>query len=445
MGALTDKCRLYWFDTKASIPAADWEEDTAYRDKYCEGVPPGGSAGDTGGGNHSHTGISHQHGGVAHVHTFTVGASTWIGKAQIKKKNGLWSVASKTHSHDSQPFGLAFATGGTVVGANTVTTQEAASPPARKAFVIKPRSGETPDIPQGAYCWADAAAPAGFAVADGAGGTEDLDGLFVFGCGSADTQGGAAYGAATHNHGQNPADHTHPVEDHQHGTQVSGDPVGTLDGVNHALAGYAPSDHNHDYNIVGGGGGTADSGVFSWGHATNKPDHLKLLAITNAGSAATPEGAIVGFEGPAVDIPAGFIECDGTGGTPDLRGKWIEGCITVGAIGDPALDEYANSHVHECNHTAETMDIHTHTSSRDDNFGGEHSELGTEWAQFVYHTHPVTIGGDYLEFLAAVATVQAEDGRAPHRRLRWIKYTGGGVSRASLGSHHARTVEILVD
>tara|TARA_R110000765_G_scaffold80160_3_gene157446 strand:- start:6775 stop:7674 length:900 start_codon:yes stop_codon:yes gene_type:complete len=58
-----------------------------------------------------------------------------------------------------------------------------------------------------------------------------------------------------------------------------------------------------------------------------------LLSIINSGtSSVIPSGIIVMWSGPVVLVPTGWLICDGTSGTPDLRGRFI------GAWGNRAID-----------------------------------------------------------------------------------------------------------
>jgi len=65
-----------------------------------------------------------------------------------------------------------------------------------------------------------------------------------------------------------------------------------------------------------------------------------------------PKGLILLWYGAIVDIPAGFVLCNGANGTPDLRDKFI-----VGAGSTYAVDATggATTHTH-----AFTGDGHTH-------------------------------------------------------------------------------------
>lgn len=80
-----------------------------------------------------------------------------------------------------------------------------------------------------------------------------------------------------------------------------------------------------------------------------------LTYIINKG---LPVGSIVAFAGEVADIPANWYICDGTNGTPDLRGRFI--------LGSSA------SHLPDSTGGAET---HSHGVTVDN--GGSHSHTGT--------------------------------------------------------------------
>ena len=65
-----------------------------------------------------------------------------------------------------------------------------------------------------------------------------------------------------------------------------------------------------------------------------------------------PAGAIVGWSGPVGSIPDGWQLCDGTRGTPDLRGRFILGAGAESAVGETGGQaSYTTSQNHR--HTAE--------------------------------------------------------------------------------------------
>jgi len=68
---------------------------------------------------------------------------------------------------------------------------------------------------------------------------------------------------------------------------------------------------------------------------------------------AFPTGGICLWFGAIVDIPAGFVLCNGANGTPDLRNRFLVGAgdtYAVDAVGGAILHNHAftgDGHVHD--------------------------------------------------------------------------------------------------
>ena len=77
-----------------------------------------------------------------------------------------------------------------------------------------------------------------------------------------------------------------------------------------------------------------------------------VAALANA---AMPSGAIIMWSGIVADIPAGFLLCDGTNGTPDLSGKFVR---SQGPGVAPHSSGGANTHTHTA--TAAANGVHSH-------------------------------------------------------------------------------------
>jgi len=58
---------------------------------------------------------------------------------------------------------------------------------------------------------------------------------------------------------------------------------------------------------------------------------------------ALPAGSILLWSGAIVDIPSGYLLCDGSAGTPDLRDRFIMG---AGGTYAPGASGGASTHVH---------------------------------------------------------------------------------------------------
>ena len=102
--------------------------------------------------------------------------------------------------------------------------------------------------------------------------------------------------------------------------------------------------------------------------ATN--DRTSALATTSFVHNVMPTGMIVMWGGLASAIPAGWALCDGVGGRPDLRDKFIVGSGTTYAVGDTGGTNSINltsamlpAHTHSFSVTANTTSAGAHTHS----------------------------------------------------------------------------------
>ena len=86
--------------------------------------------------------------------------------------------------------------------------------------------------------------------------------------------------------------------------------------------------------------------------ATTVPDGA-ITAAKLAPGVATPAGAVIMWSGPANQIPPGWVLCDGTNGTPDLRNKFIVGAgdeYVVAATGGEEFHQLTIAEMPSHNH-----------------------------------------------------------------------------------------------
>lgn len=110
-----------------------------------------------------------------------------------------------------------------------------------------------------------------------------------------------------------------------------------------------------------------------------------------------PSGIISLWHGAIVDIPAGWILCDGNNGTPDLRNKFIVGAgdsYAVGATGG------ASAHSHSF-----TSNGHSHNVT-----GGVGLTIGTDYS-----------GTTSTE--TATGSTNSKSNLPPYYALAWIMKT----------------------
>jgi len=80
--------------------------------------------------------------------------------------------------------------------------------------------------------------------------------------------------------------------------------------------------------------------------------------VTTAVAAAFPSGGIIIWSGSSASIPSGWVLCNGSNSTPDLRDRFVVGAGSTYAVG--ATGGSANAIVVSHTHTA-TDSGHTHT------------------------------------------------------------------------------------
>lgn len=125
--------------------------------------------------------------------------------------------------------------------------------------------------------------------------------------------------------------------------------------------------------IVGSVSGSSNTASFSTTQAVTSNDGR--IATTAFVRSIVPSGVILMWSGSIATIPSGWLLCDGTNSTPDLRNRFIVGAgstYAVGATGGSA-DATLPSHTHTATSTASGGSHHhllyASTSSGAENFG----------------------------------------------------------------------------
>lgn len=110
-------------------------------------------------------------------------------------------------------------------------------------------------------------------------------------------------------------------------------------------------------------------------------DAIPVLQVAIA--AVIPSGLISMWSGAASNIPDGWLLCDGSNGTPDLRGRFI-----VGAGGDYAVGATGGSNTVAL--SAEEMPSHTHKfTGQEHTHGGTINMTGLTCSEAGGHTHKI--------------------------------------------------------
>jgi hypothetical protein len=167
-----------------------------------------------------------------------------------------------------------------------------------------------------------------------------------------------------------------------------------------------------------------------WNRVTeNQQDFNARLLVLEAATppeqdfSAFPVGGIVAFAKPAAQIPTGWVVCDGTNGTPDLRGAFI-----YGAADDTDLLDTGGTLTHT--HTnPNTNSAGSHTHSAGGKTGGPSGQAsaasGAANVASAGHTHNISFttasGGTHTH---TVGDTAAASTLPPYVKLYFIMYMG---------------------
>lgn len=269
--------------------------------------------------------------------------------------------------------------------------------------------------------------PPNWSLCDGSNGTPDLSNKFVKGA-SGDGEVGQAAGNPSHGHGNTPTDtvnHSHTlgaVLSHEHGVQMP---------LEYAFNRFWTStdDTRRRMTATGSahGGGDVDSDSMSHAHSsltgTLSVRHYALAFIKiDTGSLSNlelPIGAVLLTDAAEGDLPSGFSVCDGSGGTPDLRGRYVRckgpstSVGTSGGSGTHGHSALTASHTHTDSEPT-THTGHDHRRDTDKPNRWDEWEQMTDTFDWESHTHPLGSSGSHSHSLG---NVEADLG---HIKLHYV-------------------------
>jgi hypothetical protein len=114
-----------------------------------------------------------------------------------------------------------------------------------------------------------------------------------------------------------------------------------------------------ELNVLDGITATTAELNFTGGVTSNIQTQLNAVAAT-AAAAIVPSGIISLWSGASNAIPTGYVLCDGTNNTPDLRNRFVIGAGSTYAVGATGGSANAIVVAHTHTGTTNTTGAHTH-------------------------------------------------------------------------------------
>ncbi len=206
-----------------------------------------------------------------------------------------------------------------------------------------------------------------------------------------------------------------------------------------ALANVTADQHHNQTHAVGGSDHTAGSWKVFYSGGTGEVIELALGAsgtvLTSSGASsapsfaapeAIPAGVIVMWSGTLATIPSGWSLCDGTGGTPDLRSRFVKGApasTNPGGTGGSSTTSLTISNLPAHDHGS----VGSHSHSGSSGSGGSHS-----------HTYTAPANAQNLALGAVNASIVSSPGSSTgsagsHSHSVSVS-SGGGHTHSSVGS-----------
>lgn len=188
---------------------------------------------------------------------------------------------------------------------------------------------------------------------------------------------------------------------------------------------------------------------------TNTTQLATTAFVTSAVAAGIPVGVITMWSGSIASIPSGWRLCDGGGGTPDLRDRFVVGAgssYAVGATGGAntvTLDTtQIPSHTHTGSGTTSSTNIdHTHSGTTGaTDLSHAHTGSGTTSGQSANHTHSGTSDINNVDHVhggsgttSGFSNDHTHSGTTGGENVGHTHYVGGNTGAQSADHSHSGT------
>ncbi len=393
-----------WSGTNASIPSG-WSRVTGLDGKYPKGTNAGIDPNISGGNaTHAHTSAGHGHSISDHAHSIYINAGV---NSTNQNSQGGSTLSPVAHTHGGW-FNSGSVAGGSVAS-TSVTYGSCSNDPAYNSVIYITPTLAVSSIPTGVIGLADANAPSGFNVCDGNNSTPNLVGKYLKGSGTG-ADGGGTGGSFANTH-----DISHSHSTYHYHTAVSSAGA-NMSGTNRGGS-TATNAHTHGVQLDGNTFNISDT-LSLVTTETVEPVYTKLLAIRASTLKEAPKGIIAMWLGSLSSIPLGWILCDGSGGTVDMRGRHLKITATLAEVGNTGG---SNTHTHSAqNHTHSAVN-HGHTCPNQGHAGNS-SYTGGGPANADYLTyHTVSVNANYMYTTSGSTSADSANNEPTYLTVAFIK------------------------
>ena len=275
----------------------------------------------------------------------------------------------------------------------------------------------------------DTNVPTNYELCDGEDGTEDLRNLYLKGAGTEEDAG--ATGGSTEN--VHDISHSHTATNHSHsGAPSAGRSGGSTSNGGGLIVNAVHQNHTHTVTM-------ANTSIAPPAYSSSltttevvEPAYFKLCAIQKKAGGIKERGIIGMWLGAVADIPKGWVLCDGSNDTEDLRNQYVKIANDTTEIGDTGG---SNTHTHaEQSHShGTTSHSHTgtaeaHVAGQNDNPDGSGVDVPTP-AQTPTHSVQ-SVSTDNASWNSANTEADESNNEPPYRTVAYIQFqtpTDGGA------------------
>lgn len=411
---------LFWPNEIVEIPSL-WVRETELDDLYPKAWGAESPSTTGGAATHTHTSPAHSHTMINHTHTYDLSSVSPSGNS-IRTKNQAKDALRGAHSHGTSSSGAV--SGGTT--AETAVTYGAVSnhPPFYELIPIKAQLGAIlhESIIALWTGWdGSTATPNNWQFCNGDNGSPDMRNKYLK-CADTDQEAGTTGGSTTNTHD---ITHSHAATNHSHVGIASATKTGGSQSDGGGLVvNVVHINHTHTVTLADTSIAPPDFEGELVTLETVEPAYRKVAAIMMQSNGRKERGLIAGWLGSVSDIPKGWVLCDGSNGTLDLRDKFIKIANSTSEIGQAGG---SNTHTHAAQSHPHGTTSHTHTGTASAHVAGQNDNPDGD-ALYVpspaqYPTHTVQdISSVNASWNTANTTANSSSNQPPYKTLAYIQF-----------------------